>query len=221
MKVVEIFSSIDGEGKRTGLPVVFVRLHGCNLHSSYCDSQYACRGDEYVEMSVDQVVSRVLEYGLHYVTITGGEPLLHKDEVYELIRELDAHNIESNIETNGSIDLSDIPTDANCFVTMDWKCPGSGMDVKMKYSNLQYLSDKDVLKFVVGDENDLRHMYLLLGSSYLDNMLDEKVNIYVSPVFDKIETKQIVQYVLDHKLAEIHVQVQLHKVIWDPEQRSV
>ena len=101
MKVSEIFLSIEGEGSRAGLPCVFVRLHGCNLRCSYCDSMYAVEGCDYFEMSVDEIVSKVNSFGVGRVTITGGEPLIHKD-VLNLIETLCKSN-EVNVETNGAV----------------------------------------------------------------------------------------------------------------------
>ena len=105
-KVNEIFLSIDGEGYRTGLPVVFIRLYGCNLNCSYCDTRYSCEGQEYKEMSLYDILVKVLHYGVPRVTLTGGEPLIHPG-VKDLINSLVANDIEVNIETNGAVDLDE------------------------------------------------------------------------------------------------------------------
>lgn len=222
LKVVEIFASIEGEGLRTGLPCTFIRLHGCSLQCSYCDSQYACVGDDYKEMTVDEIVQEVENYQIPHVTITGGEPLIH-EHVYELIGVLACDGFEINIETNGSVDLGTL-NELRAFdedydrimITMDWKCITSGMTDKMIMSNLEYLRHYDVLKFVVGSKEDLDQMRDLLVKNYRTDAV-----VFVSPVFGKIEPKEIVEYVLDNQLTFVRTQVQLHKVIWDPNMRGV
>lgn len=218
MKVSEIFLSIEGEGSRAGLPCVFVRLHGCNLRCSYCDSMYAVEGCDYFEMSVDEIVSKVNSFGVGRVTITGGEPLIHKD-VLNLIETLCKSN-EVNVETNGAVSISSITSipahsEGKLIVTMDWKSYSSNMSHKMIEDNLRLLSSKDVLKFVVGTFEDLQQMFDLLK----DNEL--LCNIYVSPVFGEIEPCDIVKYILDNGLFSCHVQLQLHKFIWDKDKRGV
>lgn len=222
LKVSEIFSSIDGEGSRSGYPVTFIRLHGCNLSCSYCDSQYACLGDDYTEMEISDVVDKVAELGLKRITLTGGEPLLEypEDENIELIRELLCKGYFVNVETNGSIPLLPIRArlyGSNLMFTIDYKCNGSGMNDKMCTGNLRELSSPDVLKFVVKDIDDLNQMKQVFNAyPYLKNK-----NVYVSPVFDEIDPKDIVKFLIDNKLEGIRLQLQLHKLIWDPNDRGV
>ena len=153
MKVSEIFKSIEGEGLRTGLPAVFIRLHGCNLRCSYCDSMYAVEGSDYKQMSVAQILDAVKEFsGITHVTLTGGEPLIHQD-VEDLLSLLSSNGYQVNIETNGTVPRKwHFP---GLFYTMDWKCKSSGMSAKMKMENLETLGANDVLKFVVGTTEDL------------------------------------------------------------------
>lgn len=214
MKVVEIFKSIDGEGKRTGLPTTFIRLFGCNLHCSYCDTRYGCEGNDYTEMSVQEILDKVEELGLSSITVTGGEPLINS-EIYSLLEELVLADYWINIETNGSIDLGKIPKASNMFFTMDYKCPTSLMENKMNLDNFRYLTRKDVLKFVVGSLQDLDKAKEILIK------YNPCCKVYISPVFEKIEPKEIVDYVLKHNLNNCYVQVQLHKIIWNPEERGV
>ena len=215
MKINEIFLSIEGEGKRTGLPSVFVRTHGCDLKCSYCDSYYACVGDDYTDMSVDKIISKVLSYGVPRVTLTGGEPLIHNASNY-IIHELARRGLEVNVETNGHNKLDALEDRSlNYFYTMDWKSISSNMSNYMLEENLSRLTEEDVLKFVVGSMSDLDQMLDVLSTHNL------VCQVYVSPVFGKIDPKDIVKYVLDHKLNNVHVQVQLHKVIWDPDKRGV
>ena len=216
-KVNEIFLSIDGEGYRTGLPVVFIRLYGCNLNCSYCDTRYSCEQQEYKEMSLYDILVEVLSYGVPRVTLTGGEPLIHPG-VKDLITSLVANDIEVNIETNGAVDLDEFiefKYNSKVIFTMDYKCKSSGMEEKMILSNLVFLQPKDVIKFVVSNYNEMEEMEYILEASKC------KAQVYVSPVFGAIEPKELVEYVLENKLNNVKVQVQLHKIIWEPTKRGV
>ena len=216
-KVNEIFLSIDGEGYRTGLPVVFVRLYGCNLNCSYCDTRYSCEQQEYKEMSLYDILVEVLNYGVPRVTLTGGEPLIHPG-VKDLIVSLVANDIEVNIETNGAVDLDEFiefKYNSKVVFTMDYKCKSSCMEEKMILSNLVFLQPKDVIKFVVSNYNEMEEMEYILEASKC------KAQAYVSPVFGAIEPKELVEYILDNKLNNVKVQVQLHKIIWEPTKRGV
>ena len=216
MKVVEIFNSIDGEGKRTGLPVTFIRLFGCNLHCSYCDTRYGCEGTDYKEMSVQEIIDECFKIGNPRITVTGGEPLIH-DGINDLLKALDDCGLyEINIETNGSVDITKFCYD-NVFFTVDYKCPSSLMNDKMYLDNFVFVSKNDVVKFVVGSEEDL-----IKAIEIIDRYdLQYNTNVYLSPVFGKIEPARLVQFVLDNHLSEVRVQVQLHKIIWSPDKRGV
>ncbi|MBR5414205.1 MAG: radical SAM protein [Fibrobacter sp.] len=220
MKVSEIFKSIEGEGLRTGLPAVFIRLHGCNLRCSYCDSMYAVEGSDYRQMSVAQVLDAVKEYGdITHVTLTGGEPLIHQD-VEDLLRQLSDNGYRVNIETNGTVPCKwHFP---GLFYTMDWKCKSSGMTSKMKMENLETLGKNDVLKFVVGTVEDLEET-----ESVLKSLAEKKSNmphLFVSPVFGNLSNEEIVNWLLNSATMvknNARFQIQLHKIIWDPERRGV
>lgn len=216
-KVNEIFLSIDGEGVRTGLPTVFIRLYGCNLNCSYCDTRYSCENKEYTLMPLMDILEQVLSYGVPRVTLTGGEPLIQPG-VKDLINSLVVNGIEVNIETNGAVDLQDFwefRYSSKVIFTMDYKCASSGMEDKMKLWNLKVLQPKDVIKFVVSNYNELEKMEYILKES------ECKARPYVSPVFGAIEPKELVEYVLDNNLNNVTVQVQLHKIIWNPNMRGV
>lgn len=219
MKVVEIFKSIDGEGIRAGFPVTFIRLFGCNLNCSYCDSRYACEetdGTVYTEMTVDEIFNQVYKMGSQRITLTGGEPLIHTD-VMELIDKLTDKNFKVNIETNGSVNifpfLSGAKHDKRLIFTVDYKCPTSGEESKMELQNLKYLRMQDVLKFVVGSKEDLDVCRRLRQYT--------NAQVFISPVFGKIEPKEIVEYMLEHDMEDCRIQLQLHKFIWNPEMRGV
>ena len=216
-KVNEIFLSIDGEGVRTGLPTVFIRLYGCNLNCSYCDTRYSCENKEYTLMPLIDILNQVLSYEVPRVTLTGGEPLIQPG-VKDLINSLVLNGIQVNIETNGAVDLQnfwEFRYSSKVIFTMDYKCASSGMEDKMKLWNLKVLQPKDVIKFVVSNYNELEKMEYILEESGC------KAQPYVSPVFGAIEPKELVQYVLDNKLNNVTVQVQLHKIIWNPNMRGV
>lgn len=207
-RVTEIFKSIEGEGKRTGLPSTFIRLAGCNLRCTYCDTPYSMRFDDGIAMTLDEIDNRVGELESERLTITGGEPMLQ--DVIDMARQLAPY--ECNIETNGSILITEKPK--NVFYTMDWKSISSGQSKHMIEQNLYRLDEDDVIKFVVQDKADLEQMRVVLEE------YGTAAQPYVSPVYGKIEPREIVEYILANRL-DVRVQVQLHKVIWDPDKRGV
>ena len=229
MLINEIFSSIDGEGIRTGYPVTFIRSYGCNLLCSYCDTLYAVKPETeqdkqnaFKEMSVDEILEECKKLGNRRITFTGGEPLIQKD-AKKLISKLTLNDYEVNIETNGAVDLETfltLDTDNlierdNLIITMDWKSPSSGMRNKMILNNIKLLSFKDVLKFVVGSKQDLDDMYSIVMK------YKPFCEIFVSPVFGEIEPKEIVEYILNNNLQQVRVQLQLHKIIYPIDMRGV
>lgn len=222
LNMCELFLSIEGEGRRAGLPCTFIRRSGCNCRCSYCDTEYSF--DEGCAVSVDDLISKVdkVSNGCKCVTLTGGEPLYCptsdiRNDTIQLLKVLSDRGYEVNIETNGSVDLSDwVPfVKPNGFFTMDWKSISSGMSGRMIESNLDILDEQDVLKFVVANEEDLSQMLDIVQNR------DIKAQIYVSPVFNRIKPAEIVKFLLDNKLYEVRSQIQLHKVIWDPDTRGV
>lgn len=228
MKVVEIFKSIEGEGLRTGAPVTFIRLHGCNLRCEYCDTKYSYGDSPYKEMTIDEIINTVKRLGLIRVTLTGGEPLMNKEALL-LVTTLVQEGFHVNVETNGSISLYDYYVYRNSLkyrlasgslmFTVDYKSISSGMNKHNNLNNFNYISmqENDVYKFVVGSSEDLEDMKKVVEFFHLP----EKAVIYVSPVFGQIEAKDIVKYVLENNLEDVVIQVQLHKIIWDPDQRGV
>lgn len=212
----EIFDSIDGEGKRTGYMAIFVRFCGCPLRCTYCDTAYALDENSAEEwVTAAELLARIRSYPWKRITWTGGEPMLRP--IQSLCDALGKEGYESNIETSGAIPLWD-ERPANTFYTMDWKCPDSGMESRMCVPNLVRLTGEDVLKFVVGSERDLLAMKRVLLRHF---QRENCPRFYVSPVFGKIHPQKLVEFVRDQKLADVCVQVQLHKVIWDPNMRGV
>ena len=213
MKVNEIFYSIEGEGRRAGMPCVFIRLFGCNLNCSYCDTRYSCSGEDYTEMSVEEILKRVKKFDCPNITVTGGEPLIHKD-IDVLLEELSSRDYQVNVETNGSI-VPASHNDNNIFYTVDYKTYSSGMTDRMNPKTFSTMSIFDVLKFVVGSREDLDQAYEFVKNN---NII---ADIYVSPIFGQIEPKEIVEYLKEHHLNFWKVQLQLHKYIWEPQKRGV
>lgn len=213
MKVVELFNSIDGEGKRAGMLATFIRLSKCNLICSYCDSTYAFDNKLATEMSIEAILKDCDKYDCPQITLTGGEPLISKD-VELLMSELDSHGYDVNVETNGSIDPSVYHKYENVWFTVDWKCPSSGMESKMNPKAFETLREQDVLKFVVGSSEDLKSALKVI------KQYNPKSAVYFSPVFG-YDAKNIIDFMKHHKLNDCKVQLQLHKYIYDPMQRGV
>ena len=217
-KVVETFVSINGEGKKAGRLAMFIRLKGCNLNCSYCDTTWANKRDARCELlTAPQIVERIKEAGVELVTLTGGEPLLDEN-VSELIGSiLMMPKVEIEIETNGSIDLKPFLKFENVSFTMDYKLPESDMEKYMNTDNFKILRKKDTLKFVASSVNDLKKAKEIIEKYELIG----KVNIIFSPVFGKIELADIVDFLKDNKLNDVRMQLQMHKFIWNPEERGV
>lgn len=218
MKVNEIFKSIDGEGLRTGELTTFIRLAGCNLRCSYCDTCYALKNSNGTEMSVDEIVKIAKKYDYRNITLTGGEPLIHKD-VDSLISKLCENGFYVNIETNGSVPIDKYILNKNILITMDYKLPSSGVEKNMNLNNLEKLRKNDVLKFVIGKDDFDRIKQVIEKYSI-------KSYIYLSPVFGEIEPFEIVDFMkIMHTqgidTSKMRVQVQLHKIIWNPNERGV
>ena len=225
--ISEIFGSIEGEGKRTGELTTFIRFYGCNLRCSWCDSSYSYTNNDYTKMTLQEIITKVKEIGYRNITITGGEPLIQQD-IQILINTLCSDKYYVNIETNGSVDISTFRFVGynNLFFTMDYKCPSSNMNSHMLLQNYKALNKNDVVKFVVADTQDLDKAYAFIKDlKYMYNMANtqevEYPLFYISPVFNKIELKDIVQYMKDKNMEGVRLQVQLHKIIWDPNKRGV
>ncbi|MDO4460453.1 MAG: putative 7-carboxy-7-deazaguanine synthase QueE [Clostridia bacterium] len=217
MKTVEKFCSINGEGTRAGELAVFVRFKGCNLRCSYCDTMWANEADcPYTEESPEEIVKYVLDTGIRNVTLTGGEPLLQND-IKELINLLLDAGLRVEIETNGAVSLAPFCDYKRLAFTMDYKLPSSGCEDKMILGNFELLCENDTVKFVSGSEEDLEKALDIINRY----KLTERCHVYFSPVFGSIEPVKIVDFMLGNKLNEARLQIQMHKVIWDPNERGV
>ena len=227
MLISEIFDSIDGEGIRSGMLCTFIRVFGCNLRCSYCDSMYAVEEKHSDipprEMNVNEILSYV-NRNYKRVTITGGEPLLFPETI-RLVNRLCEMDFEVNIETNGSCDIiafrDMIDHSEKLFFTIDFKLPSSGEMYKMRLSNFDELRKTDVLKLVIGSEEDL-----VVAASFAHDTIekygDNAPHIYVGSVFgDFALSDAIDEFMKDPLLKDVHFQIQKHKIIWDPNMRGV
>jgi len=211
MVINEIFNSIQGESSYAGLPCCFIRLTGCNLSCSYCDTSYAFHDGQ--EMTISSIISHIDTSGIKLVEITGGEPLLQKETPF-LIETLLKKNFSVLVETNGSVDIDIVPSKA--VIIMDLKCPGSGMSDRMKWENIEKLSGKDEIKFVIGDRRD----YLWAVEKIRAYEVDKKSHILFSSVFGKLEPKTLVKWIMEDNL-NVRFQLQLHKYIWGADVKGV
>ncbi len=207
----EIFFSIQGESTRMGRPCVFVRLTACDLRCAWCDTAYAF--EDGAEMMIDAIIQKVKEYGCNLVEITGGEPLM-QEGVHLLMRRLCDEKFEVMIETGGHYDISRI--DRRVKRVMDIKCPGSKMDKRNRWENIEALNPEDEVKFVIADNKDYEWARHVL----LQYQLDKRCTILMMPVFGTLENRTLAEWILRDKL-RVQFQLQMHKYIWDPTARGV
>ena len=217
LRVTEIFHSIQGESTWAGLPCTFVRLTGCPLRCVWCDTEYAFSGGE--KLSLDEVLRRVGEMGTELVEITGGEPLVQPN-AFILVAGLLERGLTVLVETSGAVDVG--PLDPRAHKIMDLKCPGSGEVEKNLWSNLRHLTERDEVKFVVKDRVDYEWARTVIRERGLDERLQAGSlrALLVSPVWEEVELKDLASWILEDALP-IRLQVQLHKLIWDPNARGV
>ncbi|MBV8378772.1 MAG: radical SAM protein [Verrucomicrobia bacterium] len=212
LTVNEIYRSIQGESTWAGLPCVFVRLTFCDLRCTYCDTAYAFYAG--TKMTLPQIVERVLAFECPLVEITGGEPLLQRN-VLPLMKELCDLGRTILIETSGAHDISGI--DQRVHRIMDLKTPGSGEEERNRYENIIHLTARDEVKFVIGSRED----YLWSKRKVAEFELTTRCGtVLFSPVFDRIEPRQIVEWLLEDNL-QVRFQLQMHKFVWAPETQGV
>lgn len=208
MRISEIFLSIQGEGVGIGAPTVFVRLYGCDLRCAWCDTMYAVEGGEFATMSLDEVKAEIGgKLGCKRVCVTGGEPLLQEDEVSALTGWLLDNGYNVMLETSGHRAPPEIFSDPRCVVSLDCKCPGSGMDGRMDFSLITGLGAKDQLKFVIADEADYLYARGVLESC------PTEAGVVFQPVYGK-GLRWLAERVLSDGLGSVRVLPQLHKIMW-------
>jgi 7-carboxy-7-deazaguanine synthase len=211
MRITEIFHSIQGESSHVGQPCVFVRLTGCPLRCTWCDTEYAFYGG--TDISLEEILAKVKSYGCPLVEVTGGEPLAQPEAIPLIARLCDA-GYQVLIETSGAIEIA--PVDERAHVILDVKCPGSGMTERMLWANLSRLTMKDEAKFVLVDRKDYDWARNVIAQYDLAN----RCALLMSPVFGSLEPRLLAEWVLADGLP-VRLQLQVHKFIWAPDMRGV
>ncbi len=205
VKIFRIFASIQGESTFSGLPFVFVRLAGCNLDCSWCDSRPARFPDSGIEMSLQSIFERIAGFSLKHVCITGGEPLL-QNSVLNLMEQLVEKGYITTLETNGSVDISRVP--AGVFRIVDIKCPGSGMAAFNYWANIDCLTDRDQVKFVIADAADYAYARRIVS----ERLAGFSGAVLFSPVWGVLDDKLLAKWVLSDRIP-VRVHLQLHKML--------
>jgi 7-carboxy-7-deazaguanine synthase len=204
LKITEIFFSLQGESRTVGLPTVFVRLTGCPMRCTYCDTAYAFHGG--VKREVEDIVAEVKQYKTKYITVTGGEPLA-QPQCIELLTTLCDLGYQVSLETGGAIDISQV--DPRVYIVLDVKTPASAEEPNNKYSNLDLIKPSDALKFVICDEAD----YQWSKQKLAERKLDEKCEVLFSPSADQLSATALADWIIRDQLP-VRMQIQLHKILW-------
>jgi 7-carboxy-7-deazaguanine synthase len=210
LRVTEIFYSIQGESSRVGIPCVFIRLTGCNLRCSYCDTAHAWSGGS--DWTLERIAERAESFGYPLIEITGGEPLA-QDETPGLARRLLDAGHTVLVETNGTFDIGRLP--AGTIRIMDVKCPGSGESAAMDWANLNRLGPEDEVKFVISDPAD----YIWAKEVIRGNGLESRARVLLSPAHGRMDPALLAEWMLGDRL-KVRLQVPLHKIIWPEADRG-
>ncbi len=205
LNINEIFYSLQGEAREVGLPTVFIRLTGCPLRCTYCDTEYAFKGNNL--LTIDEILNQVKQYNTRYVCITGGEPLAQIN-CHVLLDALVKDNYQVSLETSGSIDIEGV--NPKVSIVMDIKTPSSNEADKNLYQNIALLQHKDQLKFVIGSKADFAWSVKKI------QQYSTQAGVLFSPVFDAISPTQLGDWILNKQL-NVRLQVQLHKLLWGDE----
>ncbi len=213
LRVTEIFHSIQGESTHAGRPCTFVRLTGCPMRCTWCDSEYTFTGGEHV--SIDEVLRQVRDFGCRLVEVTGGEPLAQR-EAFDLINRLCDEGYEVLIETGGYVSTEDL--DQRAKVILDVKCPASGEAERNHWPNLTRLRpDLDEVKFVVADRADWDFARKVVREYGLESRAR---SILISPAWEQINSQDLAQWIVESGM-DLRMQLQMHKHIWGPDARGV
>ena len=205
LRITEIFYSLQGESKTTGVPTVFIRLTGCPLRCEYCDTSYAFSGGE--QRSLDNILIEVAAFKPRYITVTGGEPLAQPNCI-ELLTKLCDAGYRVSLETSGALDVGKV--DDRVSIVMDLKTPGSKEMSRNMYSNIQLLKGKDQIKFVICDRQDYNWSVFKLREYQLDEQVDE---VLFSPSVDELSPTDLADWIMQDNLP-VRFQYQLHKMLW-------
>ena len=205
LRITEIFASVQGESSRVGLPTVFVRLTGCPLRCTWCDTAYAFTGGS--TRTLDDILAEVARHGLRHVCVTGGEPLAQKGCLALLTALCDA-GYDVSLETNGALDIADV--DARVARIVDLKAPGSGEVDKNRYENIPLLRASDEVKIVLADAAD----YDWVRAQIATHALDQRCSVLLSPVAGALDPAELAEWVVRDRLP-VRFQLQLHKILWN------
>jgi len=208
MKINEVFYSIQGEGKWSGFPNIFIRTTGCNLRCSYCDTKYAYENGK--KMSINNILKEIRKYPCKRICITGGEPLL-QSQTYDLIDLLLKKDYLICLETNGSLSIEKIASIKSLMISLDIKCPSSGMQKKMIFENLSIIGPKDQLKFIIKNKKDYVYAKSIIKKH------NPKTIIFFQPVWG-FNPKKLATWIIEDSL-NVRLGLQLHKIIWGNRQR--
>lgn len=209
--MTEIYSSLQGESTHVGKPCVFIRLTGCNLRCTWCDSTFTFTGGDWREL--DDVVAEAHALGIHTVEVTGGEPLLQPAAIPLMQRLLDLGH-EVLLETSGSLSIERVPEAVH--VILDLKPPGSGEVERNLWSNLDRLRPHHEVKIVIASRED----YEWARERIREHALNERCVVLLSPAFGLVDTRALASWMLEDRLPA-RFNLQLHKVVWDPDARGV
>lgn len=207
LRITEIFHSIQGEADAVGWPTVFVRLTGCPLRCTWCDTTYSFHGGQW--RSIDAILDEVASHGARHVCVTGGEPLSQK-RCLVLLRRLCDAGYEVSLETSGALDVAAV--DPRVRKVMDLKAPDSGEFKRNRWSNLQHLRAHDQLKFVLAGRVD----YDWARATVAEHGLAQRCQVLFSPVHGSLKPRELAEWILADRLP-VRMQLQLHKLLWGDE----
>jgi 7-carboxy-7-deazaguanine synthase len=211
LKLIELYASVQGESTHVGRPCTFIRLTGCHLRCTWCDSTYTFQGGDW--WSLDQILDRVSELGPRLVEVTGGEPLLQKSCI-PLLQALIDKGYEVLLETSGASDISQVPDGVH--IIMDLKPPGSGEEGRNLWENLDHLDADDELKFVIASRGD----YEWSRNVVHERGLEGRLSLLFSPVWGQVEPRDLVDWIMEDQI-DVRFQLQIHKVVWPAAERGV
>ncbi len=208
LRITEIFYSLQGESRSVGFPTVFIRLTGCPLRCHYCDTEYAFTGGDY--QTIEEILKEVEQYDTPYITVTGGEPLA-QPECLNLLSQLCDLGKQVSLETSGALDISGV--DKRVIKVVDLKTPKSGEMMRNLWENMDFLTPKDQVKFVLCGRQDYDWARMKID----EWNLSQRCEVLFSPSFGQLEASDLAEWILQDQL-HVRMQIQLHKFLWGQKQ---